>query len=361
MQIRRRQVSAGLGVASLIAAMTFVFSPATAGASTALCGTTITVNTTLTEDVGPCPADGIEIGANNITLNLGGHTVFGTPTPGDGLGVWAQNKTGITVRSGTVRDFDAGVVFDHVTNGLITQVVVRDNIGEQSDEFSTDFGDGILLFESSNNRVIQNMADHNGPFDGIGLLGNSDNNLIQANVSQNNNLTFERPGHGTPGDLVQEDDGIRLETTGNAANHRSPNFNTVTGNTLRSNGLDGIAVFAFADDNQITNNVFEHNGYEGNARRGDGIHIFGRVMRTTVTGNRVTNNARNGIRIDPTVANPVPALNNVITRNVAVNNAASPGLDPGFDLSDGNRFCDSNTWTQNSHFTEDDPGSDCLN
>jgi hypothetical protein len=343
--------------------MTFVVAPTAAGASTALCGATITVSTTLTEDVGPCPNNGITIGASNITLNLAGHTVFGTPSPGDGIGIQASNVSGITVRGGTVRDFDAGVVFDHVTNGLITQIQAKDNIGEQSEALSTDFGDGILLFESSNNRVIQNVADHNGPFDGIGLLGNSDNNLIQGNVVQNNNLNFQREGHGTPEDIINEDDGIRLETTGSAANHRSPNFNTVTGNTVRNNGLDGIAAFPFADDNTISNNVFDHNGYEGipQARRGDGIHIFGRVMRTTVTGNRVTYNARNGIRIDPTVANPVPALNNVVTRNVSVYNGQAPGLDPAFDLSDGNRFCDSNTWTQNTHITEDDPGTDCLN
>lgn len=343
--------------------MTSMVAPATAGASTALCGATITVSTTLTEDVGPCPNNGITIAANNVVLNLAGHTVFGTPTPGDGIGIQASNVSGITVRSGTVRAFDAGVVFDNVTNGLITQVLAQDNIGELSEELSTDFGDGILLFRSSNNRVIQNVADHNGPFDGIGLLDNSDNNLIQGNVSQNNNLNFQREGHGTPADIINEDDGIRLETAGSASAPRSPNFNTITGNTVRNNGLDGIAVFPFANDNQITNNVFDHNGFEGipEARRGDGIHIFGRVFRTNVTGNRVTYNARDGIRIDPTVANPVPALNNVITRNVAVYNGQAPGLDLAFDLSDGNRFCDTNTWTQNTHFTEDNPGSDCLN
>src|SRR5436309_2045718 len=76
MRIRGRQVSAGLGVASLLWAMTSVVAPTAAGASTALCGATITVTTTLTEDVGPCPSDGITIGASNVTLNLGGHTVF---------------------------------------------------------------------------------------------------------------------------------------------------------------------------------------------------------------------------------------------------------------------------------------------
>src|SRR5262245_6223756 len=125
----RRQVGAGLGAASLLWAMTLAVAPTPAGASTALCGTTITVNTTLSEDVGPCAADGIELGADNITLNLNGHTVFGTADVGDGLGIWAQGRTGLTIRGGTVTNFDAGVALVSTTNSLVTQIVARDNIG----------------------------------------------------------------------------------------------------------------------------------------------------------------------------------------------------------------------------------------
>ncbi|MDQ4132332.1 MAG: hypothetical protein M3179_03805 [Actinomycetota bacterium] len=43
-----------------------------------------TQDTVLDAELGPCPGNGIVIGANHITLDLNGRTVFGspaTPTP----------------------------------------------------------------------------------------------------------------------------------------------------------------------------------------------------------------------------------------------------------------------------------------
>src|SRR5262249_1607390 len=157
-----------------------------------------------------------------------GHTIFGTPDVGDGLGIWAQGRTGLTIRGGTVTNFDAGVALVSTSNSLVTQIVARDNIGETEVDEGSDFGDGIILFggpssPANGNRIIQNVIDHNGPFDGIGLLGNADNNTIQGNVIQNNNLSDQRTGHAAPGDLIFEDDGIRLETVSQAS---APNTNT---------------------------------------------------------------------------------------------------------------------------------------
>jgi hypothetical protein len=39
------------------------------------CGDVITQDTTLDSDLSACPGDGIVIGASDITLDLGGHTV----------------------------------------------------------------------------------------------------------------------------------------------------------------------------------------------------------------------------------------------------------------------------------------------
>ena len=74
------------------------------------CGSVVTSSTTLTADIGPCADNGIVVGADNITLDLGGHHVFGTPQPGDGAGVLVQGRHQVTVVDGTVTDFDAGVV-----------------------------------------------------------------------------------------------------------------------------------------------------------------------------------------------------------------------------------------------------------
>ena len=51
------------------------------------CGDTITTDTTLDSDLANCPNNGIVIGADNITLDLNGHTIDGDgalvdPCPG---------------------------------------------------------------------------------------------------------------------------------------------------------------------------------------------------------------------------------------------------------------------------------------
>jgi hypothetical protein len=42
------------------------------------CGDTITHSVTLTADLGPCPGDGLIVGADGITIDLGGHTLTGS-------------------------------------------------------------------------------------------------------------------------------------------------------------------------------------------------------------------------------------------------------------------------------------------
>ncbi len=42
------------------------------------CGDTLTKNTTLANDVGPCTADGVRIARNGIVLRLAGHTITGS-------------------------------------------------------------------------------------------------------------------------------------------------------------------------------------------------------------------------------------------------------------------------------------------
>jgi hypothetical protein len=42
------------------------------------CDSVVTADVTLTRDIGPCPADGLVVGASGITIDLNGHTVTGT-------------------------------------------------------------------------------------------------------------------------------------------------------------------------------------------------------------------------------------------------------------------------------------------
>ena len=86
------------------------------------CGQTITVSRTLTDDLGPCPSYGLILGADNITLDLNGFTISGTPQPFDNAGVWVFQRTGTTVRNGTVTAFDAGVVIEGGGHNTVTGI-----------------------------------------------------------------------------------------------------------------------------------------------------------------------------------------------------------------------------------------------
>src|SRR2546423_11409696 len=69
-----------IGGAAGLAAAVLPGTPAWASPS---CGSTLTTNTTLTADL-VCAGDGLIIGADGITLNLGGHTITRTPR-GNGI------------------------------------------------------------------------------------------------------------------------------------------------------------------------------------------------------------------------------------------------------------------------------------
>ncbi len=318
---------------------------AAAQASPPACGQTITQSTTLTADLGPCPNFGLIIGADGITLDLGGFRIFGTPNRFDNAGVYALRRTAVTVRNGTVSDFDAGVAIEGGSSNLITGIRARDNIGVTG----TRWGDGIALLSSTDNVVRGNEAFNNGPFSGIGVYSEVDNdhprtttgvstrNLIDQNSSHDNVAARA----GVVNFAATDNDGIRLEP-GSAGN-------TVTNNQVFNNGLDGIAVFARSPGNVIRNNHTFQNGRRTTARRGDGIRVFASSDRTIIEDNQVTYNGGNGIIVG--------SMSNSITFNRALFNGLLPPLNPNnvntftYDLNDQLANCDANVWFGNIYRT----------
>jgi parallel beta-helix repeat protein len=310
------------------------------------CGQTITQSTTLTADLGPCPNNGLVIGANGITLDLGGHRIFGTQNTGDGAGVLLSGRTGVTVRNGTVTDFDGGVVILGGSGNTVTGITARHNLGAafgQPGPTSALFGDGILVQGSASNRIVGNVADNNGPFSGIGVIqGDSDHpgappapapfNLVQGN-SVTNNVAC-RTGNSP----FCDNDGIRIE----------PNVTdtTITGNEVVGNGLDGISLFGGTTRNVVSSNSVVANGFRG-AVTGDGIRVFG--LNNTISNNTAYRNANSGISVARRApsASSFPATNpNGRGNRLTTNNALGNGL---FDLWDSNRNpdCDANVWSGN--------------
>jgi parallel beta-helix repeat protein len=332
-----------IAVGALTTLMTFVAGSA-AHAAPLRCGSTITQSTTLTANIGPCNQGGLVIGADNITLDLNGKTVTGKTRSGDGVGISINGRTGVTIRSGTVRDFDAGVVIHAGGGNTVSQIVARDNIGTGKYNSKFGLGEGIAIFGSSNNTIAGNTVLHNGPLGGIAIVSDLGGTMTAAsNVIQGNNVVSNDVALGA----ANNDIGIRIEGP------NAPNTQILT-NTVRDSGIDGIAVFTDQgtglenSGTVINNNTVSGNGFHDfTHRKGDGIAVLGAPADPAIGGadnsqiidNDVRGNAANGIRVG--------SRDNSINGNTALGNAAWPGLSDVFDLNDQSPSCDNNVWILN--------------
>lgn len=356
---RRWTLTAALMVVAAVAAGT----AGTASASHVSCGQTITADTTLDSDLLNCTGDGVIVGAsgtasNPITLNLGGHAIDGGASPGaDNCGVRVTSRSNVEIIGGTVQQFSGGICIEGGSPGVpgvtVDGVTVQDNIGTTA----IDHGDGILLADSSLNKILNSTVRRNGPYGGVTLLGNSDSNTIGTTTAGNtiSNNSVESSSS------TNQDAGVRLEPTYGAAPVGIPSSNTIENNVINGNGLDGVEIFNSPTDtntsNTIRSNRIYGNGFHGKTHRpGDGVHVFQRSDSNTIASNvnapagslTAQRNAGSGIVIEST------STLNSITGNTMLGHTS-----PQWDLWDKNSStCPTgNTWTSNKA-TRRNPG--CL-
>lgn len=180
---------------ALLAAMGL---PGPASADHVACGDTITQDTTLDRDL-ICAGDGLLIGADGVTLDLGGHTISGPGAPSTGVvfdaGDGILHDDDITIRRGTIRGFGTGIVaaadglaVRHlaITNNvrgisidISFDVVVRNNvIADNSDR-------GLSVLDSGRVRVAGNDVLRNG-LDGIHFGGEVFSSVAEKNFASDN-------------------------------------------------------------------------------------------------------------------------------------------------------------------------------
>ena len=328
------------------------------------CGDVVTRDTILSEDMGPCPGHGLIVEADNVVLDLGGHSITGDPGarddggPAEGsrdrAGVLFRGTTGSIVTSGTVRGFDAGVAIMGGRNNTARLMTLRDNInyrvitGADSepgpDTPDCVFGGGLVMVDSSGNTVADNRLTNNGPISGVELAGNSDNNVVRDNDIVDSdvlNLTRDEAPRTTICGIGAEQDqairgpevmgfGIRIEGPGASGN-------TVHNNTVTRSSTAGIAIAgsrctedgaAPADNNggnQILDNTVTRTGERtvGLQAWADGIAIEGSDWTATVCASH-----GNAISHNTTTANQRDGLNlgegahgNTVISNTADGNA----------------------------------------
>src|SRR5439155_5706498 len=150
----------------------------------ASCAMRVSASFTIANDLS-CQGDGLVIVADNVTVDLGGHTLTGPgmgpqtwPLPQlDSVGVRVGGHTGVVVRNGKTTGFSTGVYFVDETASTIENVTTERNR----------FG---FYIHASNKNVVKNSDVE---FNIYGLhLQNSDDNLLQGNLLARQ--TYNSPG-----------------------------------------------------------------------------------------------------------------------------------------------------------------------
>jgi len=359
----RSRRALGLASAAALGVSGLVVMASPAAAAMHQCGDHIMMSETLSNNIGPCPASGPNQGAglvimgNNVVLNLGGHTITGGNTTNmstqEQPGIVFMNATNSTVTNGAVRNFDAGVLVAGGTGNTVSQIRAYDNINHgilTGTINSCSLGDGIAVEGADNTQVKSNTTYHNGPYSGIALVDDADNNVVSGNNSYNQTVSNYNPafvnpdnpeGNGPCGPFsatpegigrLHQDIGIRIEGPG-------ANDNQVLNNQATSNQLNGIGIHGYVcgvfpggpppgtpnTGNLVQGNNVRANGFPDGL---DGIGILSQGPLGTITcasnnnsimGNTSTGNAGSGIYISRTGNNAITS-SNTISGNVVNSN-----------------------------------------
>lgn len=278
----------------LFAIVTFVFAAITQTTHAIQCGDTITTDTTLTANLGPCPSDGLVLSGTEVTLNLNGHTITGS-SGGDGLKV--QGGV-VTIKGpGTIAKFGTGISVYAIGGPMMVYNLVLSGNGQgiwTGPPFNTSnmrilnnvitarnsAGNGITAAQPSNVYIYQNTIS--GYAVGVdlldGVMGVVDENLITLNqtgilTSFPDYLCFTIRGNRV---LFNHGDGIRaghnygsleiarMTDTCNGAG------GDIEDNSVNFNGGSGIVVQtgSLGSSQSVQDNMVSFN-------KTDGIAVFG--------------------------------------------------------------------------------------
>jgi parallel beta-helix repeat protein len=319
-----RHLAPVLAIAVLLA----VASPAHAQGPSVTCGQTITHDTTLTADLTNCPGDGLVIGADNITINLNGHTIDGTATqlpacdqpPFGSDGIRAGGHDGLTIKNGTIQQFfdgiEGGSEGEGVADSDLHGLVLRDN------RFNgVTFGSNLLL--NNHNRIVGNETYGNGCGAGISL-NSADGNRVARNRSHDNHSGIDVCC--SPNNVIEDNVVANNSDTGIAIYFGNHSHNVVRRNSVSGNG-DGIFV-GFAEGSQ-DDVVADNHSYN---------NTNGAITLEDATGNQIAGNRLDHSAFGVLVFGDA----NVIARNQVTDIAncpdpASPcGVGIGIAAGDGN-------------------------
>lgn len=287
---------------------------------------------------------GITVSANDVAIDLAGHSLVGPAGSRDGILI-SGSRTNIAIRNGTIRGWGSdGIQASTANNSHFMNLRVSNNgaNGLQGGNGSLIQGcqargngaDGIVAntgctvadcvsSENLSDGIVANTAStvsgctaYNNTVDGI--HASSGSTVLNSTAYSNNNGVAASSGSTVTG----------CSASSNAGDGISGEYeSTITGCTVRGNSI-GIDV---ASDCRVVNNTCDGNTTAG--------------IRATNSDNRIDSNVLtdNGTGIDCN-----PAIGNFIVRNSASGNTTPYDIANGNDyaqiLALGNAFATTNPW-----------------
>ena len=256
------------------------------------CGQVITADTKLANDLTNCPRHGIVIGADDITLDLNGHTIDGDGVPfepcpadepcdvgvansgiRDGQPFNGHGYDGVTIKNGSIREFPEVGVYVTQTSDNRMRAVTTSTSAYESDGFhligctrcrieksaASEYSIGVVVIRSHGVRIEHNDV-HDNEFGGVGVFNSDDVRIVRNSVS----------GGGDQGGVIAGD-AFGISLGGGSDGNR------IEQNSVSGNGFVGVLVEEGDSNRVAANDVF---------RNRDGLILLG--DRNTVARNTIT-------------------------------------------------------------------------
>jgi len=301
------------------------------------CGQTITANTRLANDLLGCPGDGLVIGADNITLDVAGHSISGVNAPGS-EGIADNGHGGITIENGTIENFFLnGIGLRNAPGSAVSEMTIR-QIGAGG--VVGDVSAGVLVKESPNTSVSESTVSNDVTAfqsDGVDVLFSASAVISDNRLTRNawdGMFVFFSPGTQVIHNTLDGNQNQGIEVNSGSDNTQ------LVGNGASDNASNGLVVGAISDA-QIRDNTLTGNGNSGlfsfdllnsrisnNSAHGNAVGIDLEGGQNGSTGDLVTNNdtSRNGF-VGLLVENG--ADNNLVAGNLSLANQGPPGNGAG--------------------------------
>jgi hypothetical protein len=274
-----------IGVGSLLAAGAVTAAdPAAADPPNVHCGDTITASLVVNVDL-HCTGPGLTIGADGVTLDLGGHTITGSGGDGLGIAVLAPPPflVDITIRNGTIAEFGQGT-FHSACIAAEANGLTLDNLQLQDCyvfvDASTDVsvsdsvltGSGLGFFFSTRRVSVTGSRIDGGL---ITFGSDSQPSVLHGNVLTGSHLSFGE-ANGS-------------QTTGNVFDHSPVSLFAVSvGHTFSGNTFRGAPTALFIDGTSsatVSRNVFVENVIGVQAGNRFGFYPGGTIAENTFLTN----------------------------------------------------------------------------